>query len=111
MIAVSVRDRLTGIVTGIFAFVSCCFALAMVVCLGRAAWIVVLGDGAPVAALFAAAGCLVFALVFLFLAKFDQYEFVSEPTPRRRQASTRVVRPTPTPKAAKKAAPATAPIP
>ncbi len=91
MIAVSVRDRLTDFVALIFAFVSFVFALAMVGFLGWAAWIVVVGAGAPIGALFAAAGCLMVALVFLFLSRIDQYELVSEPSPRRR--ATRTVRP------------------
>ncbi len=87
----SVRDRLTGWVTATFAFVSLCFALTMVVFLGRAVWTALAGAGTPFGALFAAAGCLIVALVFLALAKVDQYEVVSEPPSRR--ASTRRIRP------------------
>lgn len=75
-----IRDIATRFINAVFVSVAAVFAGAMLVCLVCAVYAWTFTDDSLARHIGRAVGCLVFALLFKFLSRLDEFEFVPATT-------------------------------
>lgn len=75
-----IRDAACRLVSAVFAAAAAAFAVGMTACLIYVLYVWLFTDAGVAGCIGRAVGCLVLALVFLFLSKVDEIEFVPATT-------------------------------